>query len=169
MSQTPYRISFVCSGNICRSPSAEVIARSLLAAAGLGDAVEVDSYGTGPWEVGQPAYPPAVRVLTGKGYDGTAHVARQMQSAELTDYDLVLALDSGHLRELQALHGSRGGPEIRMLREFDPAAPDDLDIEDPYYGDDALFERVIDEIERSCRGLVDHLAATLPAASEPGA
>ena len=160
----PYRVSFVCTGNICRSPMGEVILRSMLAEAGLAERVVVDSCGTGEWHVGQPAQPFAIEVLADAGYDGTPHRAQQLTPAFVTDRDLLLALDKGHLRWLRKL--SRKVPdaaELRLLREFDETAvaAQTLEVDDPYSGTTADYERARDEIERSCRGLTTWLTGVL--------
>jgi protein-tyrosine phosphatase len=163
----PYRIVFVCSGNICRSPMADVIARSLLAKAGLELDVEVDSAGTGDWHVGDGADRRAVRALAEHGYDGSAHRAREFDRAWFAERDLVLVADRGHERQLRAWAPDEAArAKIRLLREFDPQAVADgtLEVDDPWYGDQADFERCLVEVERACAGLVDWLA-TRPAGS----
>lgn len=160
----PYRVSFVCTGNICRSPMGEVILRSMLTDAGLGERVVVDSCGTGEWHVGQSAQPFAIDALADAGYDGTPHRAQQLTPDFVTDRDLLLALDQGHLRWLKKL--SRKVPaaaQLRMLREFDETAvaAKTLEVDDPYSGTTADYERARDEIERSCRGLTTWLAHNL--------
>lgn len=155
----PYRVCVVCSGNICRSPMAEVVLRDRVEAAGLGDAVEVDSAGTGSWHVGDGADPRALEALEEAGLDGTAHRARQFEDAWLGERDLVLVADSGHLRDLRSLGGEQ--EHVRLLREFDPEAGDDLDLADPWYGDRAGFTRCLEQIERSAPGVVDHVRRRL--------
>lgn len=157
----PYRISFVCTGNICRSPMGEAVLRHLLDEVGLGDAVAVGSYGTGGWHAGDPADPRTTAALRRRGYD-LAHRARQWQAENFASSDLVIALDSGHLRHLQAMAPSaQDAAKVRLLRSFDPAADggdpevlDRLDVPDPYYGGAAAFDHVLDLTESSCRGLV---------------
>ena len=158
-----YRICFVCSGNICRSPIAEVVMRRLVEDSGLADAVDVDSAGTGDWHVGERADRRAVSVLHDSGYDGSAHRARQFEPGWFSDRDLVVALDRGHLRELHALARSAAERDaVRLLRSFDDDAPPDADVADPYYGDHRHFRDVLDQVERACRGLLDEVARVLP-------
>jgi protein-tyrosine phosphatase len=166
----PYRVCFVCSGNICRSPMAEVVFRRLVDQAGLGDQVVADSAGTGDWHAGDEADPRAVRALAEAGYDGGGHAARRFEAGWFAERDLVVALDAGHLRTLNSWARAAGAStEIRLLRSFDPdlaGAPvgdADLDVPDPYYEGRNAFARVLEQIERACHGLLDHVRAELAA------
>ena len=89
---SPYRVLTVCTGNICRSPIAEVVLRDRFAAADLADRVEVDSGGTSAEELGNPIDPRAVRVLRDAGYDVPRRAARQVDRRDLAEHDLVLAM-----------------------------------------------------------------------------
>ncbi|WP_028661872.1 low molecular weight protein-tyrosine-phosphatase [Saccharomonospora saliphila] len=145
------RIVFVCTGNICRSPMAASVFRQHLRAAGLDGEVEVASAGLGSWHLGEPADPRARATLTRHGYP-VEHVAAQV-GADHLDADLLVAADSGHLRELRALAGDDG--DVRLLRSFDPTAPAGAEVPDPYYGDGDGFADVLGMIERSVEGLLD--------------
>lgn len=155
-----YRVTFVCTGNICRSPMAEWVLRHHVEEEGLD--VEVDSSGTGNWHVGDDADSRTVQALLRAGYR-SAHAARQFEDAWFDRYDLIIALDKGHARALRAM--APDGPsrdKIRLLREFDPAAgPGDLDVPDPYYGDVADFDHVLDLVEAAMPGLLDEIRAAL--------
>ncbi len=154
-----YRLCFVCSGNICRSPIAAVVMQRLVDDAGLTDVVQVDSAGTGDWHVGDRADHRAVAALRDGGYDGRAHRARVFEPGWLADRDLVLALDRGHLRELRALaRTDEQRDRVRLLRSFDPTAPEGAEVADPYFGDARDFAEVLDQVERACRGLLDAIA-----------
>lgn len=159
----PYRICFVCSGNICRSPTAEVVTRQLVTAAGLAEQIEVDSAGTGGWHVGDDADGRAIAALRKRGYPIRGHAAKQFRASDFADRDLVVALDSGHLRELRRLAPTADdAAKVRLLRSFDPAADlTDLDVPDPYYAGAAEFERVLALVETSCHGLVADIRAEL--------
>jgi protein-tyrosine phosphatase len=166
----PYRVCFVCTGNICRSPMAEAVFRALVDRAGLGDRVELDSAGTGGWHVGDGADPRALRALAQGGYDGGSHRARQFDPGWFAERDLVVALDGGHLRELRRLRdAARVDTQIRLLRSFDPAVTGrhggDLDVADPYYGGGSAFVAVLTQVERACEGLLAHVQAELVARS----
>lgn len=151
----PYRVTFVCTGNICRSPMAEHVFRHHAEEAGLD--VEVDSSGTGGWHVGDDADHRTVQALRRAGYT-SAHAARQFSAGWFERYDLIIALDRGHLHELRAMAPDRRAlAKVRLLREFDPDAGDELDVPDPYYGGRAEFEQVLELIEAAVPGLLDEV------------
>jgi protein-tyrosine phosphatase len=154
----PYRVCFVCSGNICRSPTAEAVLRRLVAEAGLDGRIAVDSAGMGDWHVGEDADARAVAALRQRGYPAWQHSARQFRATDFAERDLVVALDAGHQRELLALAPDQAARDkVRMLRSYDPAAAagsGELDVPDPYYGGEDGFEHVLDLVEAACRGLL---------------
>jgi protein-tyrosine phosphatase len=158
----PYRIVFVCTGNICRSPMAEVITRALAASTDLADGttladhLEVRSAGTGPWHEGEPMHPLAQAALVRAGYPDHPHVAHQVVSAELGSIDLLVALDRRHQQTLRSLGADPD--RLALLRSFDPAAGAAADVPDPYYGDDEVFGECRDMIAAGCAGLVASLA-----------
>ncbi|MEO3751744.1 low molecular weight protein-tyrosine-phosphatase [Streptomyces sp. B6B3] len=165
---SPYRVCFVCTGNICRSPMAEAVCRAELAAHGLGAAVVVDSAGTGSWHVGEEADPRATAALASAGYhrpgDAGEHEARQFRRGWFDRYNLVIALDRGHERSLRRLAPSPAhAARVRLLRDFDPAVsdPDDLDVPDPYYGGDAGFAVCLKLIEDAMPGLLAEIERDL--------
>ncbi|MBP2369180.1 low molecular weight protein-tyrosine-phosphatase [Pseudonocardia parietis] len=146
-------VVFVCTGNICRSPIAEKMLAAEVEAIGLDDRVRVASAGTGHWHIGAPMDTRAAEVLTAHGYD-VAHSARQVD-AEILSADLLVALDAGHLRSLQ-----RSVPDprrVRLLRSFDPAAPDDAEVPDPYYGGPDGFTEVHELLVAAMPGLVEYV------------
>ncbi|MFD5780080.1 low molecular weight protein-tyrosine-phosphatase [Streptomyces sp. NPDC126933] len=162
-----YRVCFVCTGNICRSPIAESVFRARLAEAGLDGLVEVDSAGTGGWHEGDGADPRAVSVLDAHGYKSD-HTARQFHASWFAGLDLVIALDEGHLRELRQLAPTpAAAAKVRLLRAYDPGIrssdgrPGDLDVPDPYYGDPAGFEECLEMVERASAGLLATVRHTI--------
>ena len=148
----PLHITFICSGNICRSPMAEKMFAHQIKERGLADAVRVSSAGTGGWHAGDPADQRASHVLREHGYP-TGHCAAQIDDEHLAA-DLVVALGRDHVRMLRELGVQP--TKIRMLRSFDPrSAAHALDVEDPYYGTQDDFEDVFAVIEASLPGLHD--------------
>jgi protein-tyrosine phosphatase len=150
------RILFVCLGNICRSPTAEGVMRSLVEQAGLQGTIELDSAGTGAWHVGSP---PDERAVAAAGARGIAlgGSARQVRRDDLEDFDLVIAMDRENLRELRRLApGEEERAKIRLLREFDPASTDieEPEVPDPYYGAPGGFDEVLDLVDAACGGLL---------------
>jgi protein-tyrosine phosphatase len=143
-------------GNICRSPTAEVVMRSRLLDAGLAARVVVDSAGTGGWHVGGQADPRALETLRDHGYDGDGHVARQFHPDWLAGRNLVLAMDSENLAVLRSLAPAEDLHKVGLLRAYDPASPPgDRDVPDPYYGGNRGFEHVLSLIEAACDGLLE--------------
>ena len=165
-----YRVCFVCSGNICRSPMGEVILRSMLLRSGLEGRVVVDSAGTGGWHEGDAADPRAVSALQDHGYDGTRHRAREFRREWFGDRDLILAADQGHVRDLHRwAPDPQASAKVRLLREFDPTAVDAglLEVEDPYYGSAEEFNRCLTVVERGCRGVNEYLNVKMTKESGP--
>ena len=186
--ERPYRICFVCSGNICRSPIAEVVTDAHVTAQGLADRIEVDSAGTGDWHIGERADRRAVATLAAAGYDATLHRARQFDPRWFVERDLVIALDRGHYRTLRSWAATDADrAKVHLLRTFDPAVFDpavtgdpldpsrstrpavvsvdssdaDLDVPDPYYDGAEAFAEVLAMVEAACTGLLDRVRSRL--------
>lgn len=147
------RISFVCTGNICRSPMGDVVFRAMADQAGVGDRFAVTSRGTHGYHVGDGADPRTVDALAAAGYDGRAHRAAQLSDADIAGNDLLIALDRGHERIMR----TRGADpaKLTLLTAFDPGRPADPDVFDPYYSDERAFATVLEQIERSCTVLLE--------------
>jgi protein-tyrosine phosphatase len=156
----PLHVTFVCTGNICRSPMAEKMFAHQIRTRGLDSHVRVTSAGTGDWHVGCEVDERAGRVLRAHGYP-TAHHAAQLDEDHLSA-DLVVALGRNHARML----GHLGVPSerIKLLRSFDPrCGAHALDVEDPYYGAHADFEETYEVIDASLPGLHDWVDEQLAA------
>ena len=169
----PVRICFVCSGNICRSPTAEVVLTRLAAEAGLSQLVEVDSAGTGGWHAGDDMDDRSRRTMIEAGYEVPAHVAKQFEAADFATRDVVVALDSGHRDALRWLADDTPDPaaaraKIVLLRSFDPKLADDEppDVGDPYYGGRGGFTDVLDQVERSCAALLTAIERAVDAGAD---
>lgn len=155
-------VVFVCTGNICRSPMAEIIFRDAIEDAGLTKYVRVRSCGIGGWHIGQGADRRAIDELRNAGHDGSGHRASQLGSNHRSA-DLFVALDRGHVSDLTA-HGIY--PErIRLLRSFDPHSPEDADVQDPYYGDESDFVTTREQIEAAVPGMLAWVKTMLASAS----
>lgn len=156
----------VCTGNICRSPMAEVVLRSLVLNAGLAGRVAVSSAGTGDWHVGEQADPRTLTALSNRGYDGQQHRAKQFDASKFDGLDLILALDRTHERAIRSwARTDEDRSKIRLLTSFDPELAQFPDVPDPYYADAAVFDSTLALIERACRSLFRQLepAFWLPA------
>ena len=159
---TPFRIIFVCTGNICRSPMAEVVLRDLVTKLGLGRLIASSSAGTGDWHVGEQADGRTITALAKRGYDGSHHRARQFDPLWFAEHDLVVVLDRSQERILRnwALE-DRDRSKVRLLLSFDAEQAALFDVPDPYYSDDALFDAVLGMIERASHALVKQLAPAI--------
>ncbi len=150
------RLLFVCLGNICRSPLAEAIFRHKCTRRGVH--FVVDSAGLGYWHEGERADPRTIEVGRRFGIEVTS-IARQIRPEDLTDFDLLLAMDRDNRRGLRAMGAD---PErVRLMRSFDPdldGVPEhELDVPDPYLGGAEGFVEVYHMLDRACEGLLDHL------------
>jgi protein-tyrosine phosphatase len=159
---TPFRIIFVCTGNICRSPMAEVILRDLATRSGLGRLIATSSAGTGDWHVGEQADTRTVRALGKRGYDGSHHRARQFDPGWFADLDLVVVLDRSQERILRNWAPTEyDRNKVRLLLSFDAEQAALGDVPDPYYSHDALFDSVLGMIERANNALFMQLAPAI--------
>ncbi|MCC9197018.1 low molecular weight protein-tyrosine-phosphatase [Arthrobacter sp. zg-Y820] len=167
-----YRIMTVCTGNICRSPMAQFCLARAFDDAGLGSEVTVDSTGVTGWEAGRPMDDRTFAELAGHGFapqELAPFRARAFTADDFAHRDLILAMDYGHLLELQDRAGSaRDRGKVRMIRSFDPASaglpPEKQGIDDPWYGDMSDFDSSYALIQASVPGVVEYVRAALDAA-----
>jgi protein-tyrosine phosphatase len=153
----PFRVVFVCTGNICRSPMADVVFRGFADAAGLGARVASTSAGTGDWHVGEQADQRTIDALARAGYDGSHHRARQFTHTDFARSDLVVALDRSHERILRGwARNEADADKIALLMSFDPSSHT-LDVPDPYYAGPGMFDEVLGMIESASRSLFRQL------------
>ncbi len=157
MQAEPVRVLFVCLGNICRSPMAEAVFRSLVRDEGLEHRFEIDSAGTSDYHEGEPPDARAREVASARGITLTGR-SRPIREGDLHRFDYVLVMDGENLRDVGRLAERAGhADKVRRLREFDPEAGGELDVPDPYYGGREGFERVQEMLERACGGLLEHI------------
>ncbi|WP_334186546.1 low molecular weight protein-tyrosine-phosphatase [Noviherbaspirillum sp.] len=152
----PFSILFVCTANICRSPTAESVMRKQIVDAGLEKRIIVDSAGTHDYYVGAPPDVRAQAAARRHGYDLTSLRARQIQPADFEVFDLLLAMDMNNLGILRSMCPQRYLPKVRLLMDYarreSPAV-----IEDPFSGTARQFETALAHIEEACMGLMDLL------------
>jgi protein-tyrosine phosphatase len=150
------RILFVCLGNICRSPTAEVVFRTIVAREAPELMLEVDSAGTAGYHIGEPPDPRTRQAAARRGYDLSTVRARIVEPHDFERFDLILAMDRENLSVLQRRAPSHARERVRLLLEFAPDE-DTTDVPDPYYGGPNGFEKVLDLVEAAARGLLHHV------------
>jgi len=154
--ESPFKIVFVCLGNICRSPTAEGIFQHLVNERGLDPYFYVDSAGTSAYHIGEPANSKSQKLANEHGVELRSR-ARQFEKNDLEEFDLIVAMDRENLANIKSLDGSKDYEEkIVLLRDFDPN-PGDGEVPDPYFGGMDGFKNVFDIVKRSCKALLDEL------------
>lgn len=149
------KVLFVCTGNICRSPTAEGVFRALLSKNSLGGKVRVDSAGTHDYHVGAAPDPRATAHARRRGYDISGLRARQLAPRDFEEFDLVVAMDRGHLQFMSGLCAPEQRHKLKLMLDF--AGLGETDVPDPYYQGPEVFELVLDMAEAASRGLLDHV------------
>lgn len=156
---TPYRINFVCLGNICRSPLAEGIFKHLAKEAGREAEFHIESSGVGGWHVGETPDHRSQQVARNHSIRLTSTAQQFRAARDFERFDLILALDSeiySDLRRMASNEEQRA--RVHLLREADPQSqPGNRDVPDPYYGEMSDFERCYQLIERACRAWLEKL------------
>jgi protein-tyrosine phosphatase len=160
--RTKTSVLIVCTGNICRSPTADGVLRRLVREAGLERLIEVDSAGTHDYHVGEAPDERAQRHALRRGYDLGELRARQVERTDFERFDLILAMDRGHLALLERAAPAEHRHKLRLFMEFADGWSES-EVPDPYYGGEAGFERVLDMIEAGARGVLAELRAALRA------
>lgn len=154
--QDPFKITFVCLGNICRSPTAEGVFQHLVNERGLQAFFQVDSSGTSAYHIGEPANSKSRDVAGQHGVKLLSRASR-FERHDLDDYDLIVAMDRENRANIRALDAQgEFTSKIRLLREFDPQ-PENGEVPDPYYGGMEGFQNVFRIVKRSCEALLDRL------------
>jgi protein-tyrosine phosphatase len=155
------KVLMVCTGNICRSPTAEGVLRAKLQAAGLHRKVEVDSAGTLGAHAGEPPDARAIKHAAARGYDLRKLRARRLSRDDFERFDHVLAMDESHLQRMQEIAPPGSRARLCLLLEFGSRFAAHREVPDPYYGPPAGFDRVLDLVEDACEGLLVALQQNL--------
>lgn len=154
------KVLFVCTGNICRSPTAEAVFRAKAAARGLGQRVFADSAGTHAYHVGEPPDPRTADAARRRGYPMNGMFARKVSAGDFRAFDLVVAMDEGHFRLLRRLAPAGAHEKLRLFMELVREAAR-RDVPDPYYGGPDGFEHVLDIVETGVEALLDEVEEKL--------
>lgn len=150
------RVLFVCTGNICRSPTAEAVARHFIHSGGLDSRIEVDSAGTHGYHAGEAPDPRSIKAAAKRGYDLKPLRARKLETSDFQEFDLLLAMDRGHLELMQRACPEVYRSKLDLFLRYAPSTEFD-EVPDPYYGGPQGFEMVLDMCEAGVGGLIDRL------------
>lgn len=148
-------VLFVCTGNICRSPTAEGVFKHCVEKAGLVARITSDSAGTHDYHVGEAPDPRAQAAARRRGYELGELRARRVHREDFERFDYVLAMDEANLRQLERLCPREHAHKLKLFLDFADGAP--REVPDPYYGGADGFERVLDLVEKAAQGLLRHL------------
>jgi protein-tyrosine phosphatase len=150
------KILFVCLGNICRSPTAEIVFREIVAREAPDLPIEIDSAGTAAYHVGAPPDSRTRQAALRRGYDMSALRARVVEPLDFGRFDLILAMDRQNFDTLRQRAPATVHERIRLFLEFAPESGT-TEVPDPYYGGPNGFEEVLDLVEVAARGLLNHV------------
>jgi protein-tyrosine phosphatase len=142
------KVLFVCTGNICRSPTAEGVLKEMARKHGV--ELHVESRGTHDYHVGEPPDDRAQEHAKRRGYDLSSQRAKHLSPRDFEEFDLVLAMDHGHLRILQRLCPPQHAGKVKLFIQ-------ETEVPDPYYGGPEGFEQVLDLVEAACRSLLTEI------------
>lgn len=151
-----YKVLFVCTGNICRSPTAEGVLRHRVEAMGLSDKISVDSAGTHAYHVGEAPDQRSVAVARKRGIFIEGLRARKIAPGDFNEFNLILALDHEHLRHLQRMAPADASARTELFLEY-AGNTKESEVPDPYYHDNHHFEYVLDLIESGVEPLIEKL------------
>lgn len=164
MAQEPLRVAMICTGNICRSPMAEVVLAHMVDDdESLRGRVDVTSAGTANWHVGSPMDPRARSALDRAGYLKDGSPAAFADRAYLDGHDIVVTMTREHASDVRRRLTNRSTEVVLLRNLLEPGK--NLDVADPYYGDDAQFDQCLDLIRAGGQRLTSALRSRLGANS----
>jgi protein-tyrosine phosphatase len=149
-------VLFCCMGNICRSPTAEAVFRARVKEAGLAQQILIDSVGTHDYHIGAPPDLRTQRAAKQRGYDMSDLRGRQVEVADFTRFDYVLAMDNANMAILYRLCPQAQRDRLGLFLEY-AKVHKEREVPDPYYGGEDGFERVLDMVEDAAAGLLLHI------------
>jgi protein-tyrosine phosphatase len=152
-------VLFVCTGNICRSPTAEAVFRKYAKDAGLAEQIFADSAGTHGYHVGEPPDRRAQAAAARRGYDLSGLRARRLEGRDFDRFDLLLAMDRDHYSILRSMGPTSSRDRLRLMMSYARCFSEE-EVPDPYYGGPQGFERVLDMLEDASQGLLEALKTT---------
>jgi protein-tyrosine phosphatase len=147
-------ILFVCTANICRSPTAEGVFRRVISREPYAEGMQIESAGTHEYHIGKPPFPAAVEQAKKRGYDITACTSRQIKADDFDRFDMILAMDKANLSALRTIAPTRCKHKIELLLDYSDKYHGE-EVPDPFGGDEKAFERALDMIEDGCKGLAE--------------
>ena len=143
------KLLFVCYGNICRSPMAEFVMKDLVQKYGVAEEFEIASAATSNEEIGNPVYPPAKKNLAEHGITCNGKTARRLSVADYAEYDLIIGMDNGNMRDIRRLFGGDPDRKLRLLMDFSNRPGE---VADPWYTRD--FDATWHDVQEGCRGIL---------------
>lgn len=154
------KVLFVCMGNICRSPTADVVFRHQVKEAGLDQQIMVDSAGTHAYHIGDPPDPRAQRSALQRGYEMHDLRARAVQQDDFIEFDYILAMDRDNLAILQERCPAQHSNKVSLLMQYSRGTNLRKEVADPYFGGQREFEEVLDMVEEASLGLLEHIRSS---------
>ncbi len=152
-----HKILFVCSGNICRSPSADAVMRQMIIEKGLSDKITCDSAGMHGLHAGEAPDPRSQKTASKRGYDLSTLRARQFHTNDFDNFTLILAMDNSHLEDMKAMMPQDTPAVLDLFLTYTNHASK-TEVPDPYYGEGKGFEHVLDLIEYGCENIIKKLS-----------
>ncbi len=157
---SPQRVLFVCLGNICRSPAAEIIFRQIVEEAGLAESFVIDSCGTASYHTGQKPDRRMLAALERAGYAWGGHRARTFRREDFSRFELIIPQDESNREDILILARNAGdAARVQPMKKWFPEDCQESGVPDPYYGGAAGFDAVVALLEASCTRLLAELTS----------